>query len=111
VNTAQARQEARRLKFTQLAVERLRPPGTGRVIYWDTLLTGFGLRVSTSGRKTWLAVYRINGKQKWETIGATARIPKVADARVRARQIFEDADRGMNPVQEHRATTAAPSIW
>lgn len=108
MNPAQIKQPARRLKFTQLAIERLRPPESDRVIYWDTILTGFGLRVSAKGRKTWLAVYRVDGKQIWDTIGTTARVPSLADARERARQRFEDADRGVNPVEARRPTTAAP---
>ena len=37
------------LKLTQAAVERLKPPASGRVEYWDSQLPGFGLRVSAPG--------------------------------------------------------------
>jgi hypothetical protein len=33
-----------RITFTQLAIERLQPPATGRVTHWDRHLPGFGLR-------------------------------------------------------------------
>ena len=43
-----------RLRFSEVAVSRLRPPPSGEVIYWDALLPAFGLRVSHTGRKTWI---------------------------------------------------------
>ncbi len=47
------------IKLTQPAVERLKAPASGRVEYWDSQLPGFGLRISESGRKTWVAMYRV----------------------------------------------------
>jgi hypothetical protein len=44
-------------KLTQAAVEKLKPPEQGREEHWDSQLPGFGLRVSGSGRKTWIALY------------------------------------------------------
>ena len=60
-------------KFTQAAVEAVKPPDQGRAIYWDSLLPGFGLRVSApracSGyvHKVYLAVYRVSGISAYET--------------------------------------------
>ena len=34
----------------------------GQVDYWDTVLRGFGVRVSAHGRKTWVLRYRVNGR-------------------------------------------------
>jgi len=42
------------LKLTDRAVSALESP-TDRTDYWDSDLTGFGLRVRPSGRKSWLA--------------------------------------------------------
>ncbi len=80
-----------RIAFTQLAIDKLRAPPAGRVVYWDKMLPGFGLRVSAprpgsrEGRKTWIAMYRADGKPVMETIGTLAQIPKVAEAREAAR--------------------------
>ncbi|HVC51525.1 MAG TPA: Arm DNA-binding domain-containing protein, partial [Stellaceae bacterium] len=95
------------LKLTQLAVDRLKPPGSGRVEYWDSQLPGFGLRVSETGRKTWIALYRVSGKLVRETIGTAALIPKVDEARERARASLLLARGGKNPVaeREERAET------
>jgi hypothetical protein len=53
-----------RVRMTQLWLRGLRPPRKGRVIYWDTDLPGFGLRVSarrpgdTHLRGTWIVAFR-----------------------------------------------------
>jgi hypothetical protein len=98
-----------RIAFTQAAVERLKPPAADRAVYWDKLLPGFGLRVavprkgSGDGRKTWIAMYRVDGRAVFETIGTLAAIPKVEDARQRARVSIAKAKGGTNPVAERRA--------
>ncbi|MBV8736159.1 MAG: DUF4102 domain-containing protein [Alphaproteobacteria bacterium] len=74
------------MKFTQAAVDGLARPATGRFEVWDTLLPGFGMRVSETGLKTWQAFYRVNGKMAREKLGTFAQIPNVADARARARE-------------------------
>jgi integrase len=100
---------ANRTNFTQLAIERLRPPATGRIIFWDKVLPGFGLRIaaprpgSRDGRKTWIAMYRVSGKAVMETIATTAQIPSVAAAREAARTSILKAKRGVNAVEERRA--------
>src|SRR5262249_3975179 len=81
----------------------------GRVVYWDKLLPGFGLRVaaprkgSGDSRKTWVAMYRVDGQAVWESFGTLVTIPKVDDARQRARVSIAKAKGGANPVAERRA--------
>src|SRR5271155_1335514 len=90
------------LKLTQAAVERLKPPASGRVEIWDSQLPGFGLRISDRGRKTWQALYRGDGKPGRETISTLAQIPNVADAREAARESIKKARAGVRPVAERR---------
>jgi integrase len=98
-----------RTTFTQLAVERIKPPENGRITYWDKTLPGFGLRVaaprpgSKEGRKTWIAMGRVDGKPVMETIGTLAKIPKVDDARERARAAFAKMNAGTKPLDERKA--------
>src|SRR5207248_10466602 len=86
--------------LTQRAVDMLKPPAIGRVEYWDSHLPGFGLRVAGSGRKTWVAMYRVGSKLVRETVGTLALIPNVAEARDRARESMQKARAGKNPVAE-----------
>jgi integrase len=90
--------------LTQLAVDRLKPPAKGRVIHWDALLPGFGLRITDKGARSWIAMYRVNGKAVMQTLGPIAAIPKVDDARHRAREAIIAAHTGINPVEVRRAT-------
>ena len=38
--------------LTQLAVERVKPPKSGRVVHWDALVPGFGLRISDKNSRS-----------------------------------------------------------
>lgn len=51
-----------------------------RVDFWDTRLSGFGLRVSESGVKTWTVIYRHQGLPRRYTVGSYPAIG-LADAR------------------------------
>jgi hypothetical protein len=100
------------LKLTQIAVGRLRPPATGRVEYWDTILPAFGLRIAAARpgrppRKTWMCTYRIAGKRVRETLGTTATVPKVDHARDLARASMQKAQAGVHPVEEKQRRAAA----
>jgi integrase len=95
------------LKLTQPAVERLKPPASGRVEYWDSQLPGFGLRISASGRKSWVVMYRVSGKLVRETLGTITATPNVGEARELPRASFRKAQQGTNPVAERRAQERA----
>jgi hypothetical protein len=51
-------------KLTEIGVKRLAAPEKDRLEVWDTLLPGFGVRVTTSGQKTFMAMYRAHGVQR-----------------------------------------------
>lgn len=73
--------------FTAEGIKALKPSGR-RVDYWDTNLTGFGLRVTPTGVKTWCYCYRTDGgrKRRW-TIGRYPHL-SLADARQKARGAY-----------------------
>lgn len=101
-----------RIKFTQLAVERLSPPANGRVTYWDREAPGFGLRIaaprpgSRDGRKTWIAMGRVDGKPVMVTLGTLGQVPKVDKARDLARAAMLKMRAGTSPLEERRAEKA-----
>jgi integrase len=98
-----------RTKFTQAAVDNLRPPASGRETYWDSQFPGFGLRVSAprpgsrDGRKTWIAMGRVDGRAVMVTIGTLAQIPKVGKAREMGRAAILKMKAGTKPLDERRA--------
>ncbi len=54
-----------RLLLTDLTIQRLKPPETGQLAFWDTSLRGFGVRVSQGGSKTFV----VNHSGRLHTIG------------------------------------------
>ena len=102
------------IRLTQLAVERIKPPETGRIEYFDATLPGFGLRVSApppgrkDGHKAWIVLYRIRGRLRRYTIGTLGAFPKVDLARERAGEILRDAERGIDAAAE-KARPPAPA--
>lgn len=67
-------------KLTAQTVQSLKPQ-TQRVDYFDSMMPGFGLRVTPAGVRTWFFMYRVNGKRqrRW-TIGRFPTL-SLADAR------------------------------
>jgi integrase len=98
------------IRLTQLAAERLAPPVSGRTVYWDRHLPGFGMRITANGAKTWVAMYRVNGKSVMETLGTVARIAKIEDARRAARASMDKAAAGDNPVVAKRAEAKRSAV-
>jgi integrase len=94
------------IRLTQLAAEKLASPATGRIVYWDRHLPGFGVRITASGAKSWVAMYRVNGKPVMETIGSLAKVPRVDDARQAARDSMAMAATGGHPVRDRRTAVA-----
>ena len=48
-----------RVKRTNLAVENVKPPNSGRKEIRDTQVVGLALRVTSNGSKTWGERYRV----------------------------------------------------
>ena len=84
------------IKFTTRSIGAITRSGGGRVEYWDKKVTGFGLRVSGSGRKTWVAMYRHAGRLRRLTIGTYPTL-SLADARDKAKAALREAAGGGDP--------------
>jgi integrase len=80
--------------------------GQPRLTYWDFRTTGFGLRVTDGGQKTWVLMYRYQGHQRWYTIGTYPPL-SLADARQIAKDKLADVQKGSDPaaqaVEERKA--------
>jgi hypothetical protein len=88
-------------KLTEIGVKRLAAPEKDRLEVWDTLLPGFGVRVTTSGQKTFMAMYRAHGVQRRQTSGAYPAVT-LADACKLARKAFAQVAEGRDPSIERR---------
>lgn len=56
-----------KINLTDLAIKRLPAPENGQTTYWDQHTTGFGVRVSQGGTKSFVIVHGVNRQR--ETLG------------------------------------------
>lgn len=89
------------IKLTAAAVERIKAPPTGRVEYFDAVLPAFGLRVTEKGHKSWIVMYRAEGRLRRLTLGSYPAV-KLDKARDLAREAFESAAAGGDPAAERK---------
>jgi integrase len=82
-------------KLTAVFVENVRP-AAAREEYWDDRNPGFGLRVGTSGAKSWMMLYRLNGQVVRETLGKYPTLGH-ADARALAAEREGMVQAGIDP--------------
>jgi integrase len=81
-------------KISKRLVDATQPPKAGDLRIWDADLKGFMLRVSSAGRKSYCVKYRVNGAQRWVTIGEHGMGWTPDEARNRAREIITEATKG-----------------
>ncbi len=64
-----------RRALTERALKEIHPKPGRTFVVWDTDLTGFGVRVSAGGTKTFVYVYRTpGGRQRWKTFGRVGNV-------------------------------------
>ena len=95
-------------RISKRSVDAVKAGGTDTV-YWDGELTGFGLRVRRSGRKSYVVQTRIAGKLCWFTIGPHGPL-NPDQARARALEILACAKKGIDPRDADARREAEPSL-
>jgi integrase len=77
-------------------------PTNEREDWWDTLVDGFGVRISKTGRKTFHVRYRTDaGPRRRQSIGRYPAL-SLADAREEAQRIAREVEKGSDPAAEQR---------
>jgi integrase len=74
-------------KLTDRTVAQLPSPATGRIDVWDQTLPAFGVRISASGSRTWIAAIRRAGTSSRITLGKHPAM-QLAEARAKARAMM-----------------------
>ncbi len=95
-------------RITKRSVDAVKVGGAD-IVYWDGELTGFGLRVRRSGRKSYVVQTRIAGKLCWFTIGPHGPL-NPNQARARALEILACAKKGIDPRDADARREAEPSM-
>jgi len=95
--------------LTDIAIKNLARPKHGQVEVWDPRIPGFGVRVSHAGTKSFVLVYRFNGRPRRLTLGRYPTL-KLTDARALAhealRALAHDEDPAAKKARARRLTPA-----
>jgi integrase len=91
-------------KLTKTTVEALPTPATGHaaLIYRDSALPGFGVRVTSNGVRTYVVEKRLRGRSRRISLGRHG-VLTVDQARREAQLKLADITVGKDPVAERRA--------
>jgi integrase len=95
-----------RAKLTPAFIAKLPVPATGRTIYWDAAMPGFGLMVTKNGHKSFVVDYRAAGRKRRMHLKSGLTLTA---ARKEALAILGAVARGCDPLMERRKVERAKS--
>ena len=95
-------------KLTKRVVDALKP-GASDIVHWDDGLSGFGVRVRPTGRKSYIVKCRCRGRQIKMTIGTHGPMT-VEQARTKARGIIAEVKAGQDPSAEYSRMRKSPTM-
>lgn len=98
-------------KLTKRIVDNAQYEGDGKSkhIIWDSTLTGLGLRVYPSGKKSFVLSYRQNGRKRLLTLGKYG-VYTIDEARDLATNNLADINKGADPVEAKRQSAKAQTM-
>ncbi|SHJ23625.1 Site-specific recombinase XerD [Malonomonas rubra DSM 5091] len=85
------------MRFTDRSIDLLKPKDE-RYERWESGRKGFGIRVSPKGRKSWIFLYRFNGKTRRMTFGTYPKVT-LAEAHLKHSEAEALLDDGIDPGQ------------
>ncbi len=96
------------VKITNPALRAMLPsPEPGKqILYWDSDLAGFGVRIAPGGKMTYIVQRDVKGKTRRISLGPLAPFP-LSDARNLAQEEIGNMLRGIDPVVEKRKIRAS----
>ncbi len=100
-----AKRPPQKRRLTELFVRNAKAHGKPYIV-WDTLQRGLALRVWTTGKKSWYAVYSRHGRPRWLYLGDAAAMA-LGNARVLAGEAMLAVARGKDPAAEKKAQRGA----
>jgi integrase len=100
------------MKFTDKSIAALKPK-PDRYEVWEDKGTGLGVRVSPKGRKSWIYMYRFEGKARRMTLGTYPAVG-LASAHVKHAQakelLHKDIDPGAREIEKKRVERDAETV-
>ncbi len=97
------------MALTKTSIEKAQPESRD-VFLWDDAIAGFGVRVLSSGKRSFLLQYRnTEGRSRRVTLGRFG-VLTVQQARQKAIRLLAQVSEGADPAQERREATDAPTL-
>ena len=108
-NTDMRRTRSKTQRISDKLVNALPTPISGSKITYDDRIYGFGVRVTTSGKKAFILNYRFKGRERRITIGQypTWKIPA---ARKQAQEFKLKIANGIDPLEKRRSEYSSPTV-
>ncbi|MBL4662087.1 MAG: tyrosine-type recombinase/integrase [Flavobacteriaceae bacterium] len=75
------------MRLTDLLIKKLKAPDKGQKTYFDDALSGFGIRISQGGTKSYVVMY--GNRRQLKTFGRYPEL-SLADARIEAKRLQSD---------------------
>src|SRR5688500_11390741 len=95
------------MKLTSSNAARAKlPAAKPEHIFWDDEMPGFGLRLRSSGARTFIVQYKIGAKHRRITLGNAGKVT-AEDARRKAKQLFGKIASGADPANDKAVSKAA----
>lgn len=88
-----------KIRLNQTTVKELTAPDGKQIDVWDDDVTGFGVRVSAKGKKTFFVMARVNSRLIRATVGKSDTMT-VDAARSKAKKMLVEMQEGRNPNDE-----------
>jgi len=97
-------------KLTTHMIETAKVPATGQLFLWDGELKGFGVRVGSTGVKSYVLQYRNPDGRLRRSVYARFPVFSVDQARKEAIRMLADVTRGVDPADVKESKRTAPTI-
>ena len=96
-----------KITLTDVYLKKMQPPERGQVDIWDAKISGFGVRVSATGTKTFVMVYRYRGDWRRDGLGQYPAIG-LQEARRKAETARAELGEGRDPRGKRTSARPAP---
>lgn len=93
-------------KLTKAFIEKVQPPEKDYQNHWDDSVPGYGLRVTSRGKRVFVAMGRVKGMPVQLTIGTFGAYTE-ENARKRAQKLLQQMREGIDPRDEKKEDEAA----
>jgi integrase len=97
------------MKLSKRVIDGLQYKGKGGHYVWDDDLAGFGVRINPSGRKSFVATFRLKGRQRFHTLGRFGEMTP-EQARTKAMKTLYRARQGEDPAPSTTVEATVPQV-